>query len=179
MKKNPPPPSLLIDKFLEDGSPWHAGITPIAKKPRHMNVMPAKAGIHEKPLNKAFVVGPAVDPGLRRDDKGKELGTLDRKDTRRLSRGHHDIDARLDLHGMRQAPAQVAVKKFLMRCHAAGLKNLLVITGKGRVTEPGVLRAALPEWISYDADLNKIVRALTPAAPNHGGTGAFYVTLKK
>ena len=59
------------------------------------------------------------------------LATLGRKTKKRIARGAHAIDGRLDLHGMTQAEAHDALFGFLRAKQARGSKVVLVITGKG------------------------------------------------
>ncbi len=64
---------------------------------------------------------------------------------KRIARGRHEIDARLDLHGMRQHDAYAALRGFLARCQAQGHRHVLIITGKGGNSEdarPGFLAVA-------------------------------------
>ncbi len=56
------------------------------------------------------------------------LNEFDRKAARRLRQGSIEIEARIDLHGMRQAEAHTALRRFLMSCHRRGLRWVLVIT---------------------------------------------------
>lgn len=114
----------------------------------------------------------------------KPLAPLEHGLLRKLSRGRSDLDARIDLHGMRQAEAHRHLRSFLQRAHADGLTLTLVVTGKGvdagethRYEERGVLRRMLPHWLSA-ADLRHIVLGFTEAARRHGGEGAFYVRLR-
>jgi DNA-nicking Smr family endonuclease len=113
----------------------------------------------------------------------------DRREAKRLATGRAEIDARIDLHGMRQREAHRALNAFLASAQARGHRHVLVITGKGRsrktgapasfideTVEPGVLRRVLPQWLD---SLSGIVVGYTQAGPRHGGEGAFYVRLRK
>ncbi|MAK10842.1 MAG: DNA mismatch repair protein MutS [Rhizobiales bacterium TMED83] len=102
---------------------------------------------------------------------------LDPKSKRRLARGTIVIDARLDLHGLTATQARARLTGFLGAAAQARHKWVLVITGKGRAGE-GVLRRELPLWISQPP-LNQLVIAYEPAAPPHGGAGAFYLRLRR
>lgn len=107
---------------------------------------------------------------------------------KKLGRGRIGIDARIDLHGMRQAEAHAALSRFVHARAARGDRTLLVITGKGgRVPlrdedllvsfERGVLRGMLPIWLS-SPELAPLVAGWDSAVQGHGGDGAFYVRLK-
>ena len=109
---------------------------------------------------------------------------VDKKTQQKMRRGQIEIEGRLDLHGMYQDEAFRALERFLARSQAAGKTCVLVITGKG--TRPGgpggerigVLRRAVPGWLNR-AGLRERVRSFREAAPNHGGSGALYVLLRR
>lgn len=104
---------------------------------------------------------------------------LDRRSAERLRRGALAIEARLDLHGMTQEEAHRALDAFLARAAQAGKRSVLVITGKGgRGSGAGVLRAAVPRWLNEAPNRARIL-AFAPAQPQHGGTGALYLLLKR
>ncbi|MEJ0061824.1 MAG: Smr/MutS family protein [Alphaproteobacteria bacterium] len=92
---------------------------------------------------------------------------------RRLESGEARIEAKLDLHHMTESSAHAAVGKFIDKARRDGKRFALIVTGRG-----AVLRAALPRWLG-DGATAKAVRFCHPAAPRHGGGGAFYVVLKR
>lgn len=127
---------------------------------------------------------PDFSPGLKentpvrprpRPDSGIDKRTMDR-----LRRGKIPIEAVLDLHGMRQDEAHRRLVTFILSCWMNGTRMLLVITGKGtRSAEPGgVLRKQVPRWL-HDAPLGEKVLTIQPAQPKDGGSGAFYVLLRR
>jgi DNA-nicking Smr family endonuclease len=112
---------------------------------------------------------------------------LDRQTSRHLEKGRIAVEARLDLHGMRQADAHAQLKRFLKSAQARGLKHVLVITGKGaegdaksfyEEDERGVLRKVVPHWLA-DKDLSPLVVSFSPAPRRLGGEGALYVRLRR
>lgn len=105
---------------------------------------------------------------------------------RKVRRGKLDIDARIDLHGMRQIQAQTALAGVIARTRAAGGRCILVVTGKGRPIDPGedfitpqagVIRRRLPEWL-HGQGIHEHVSGYASAHAKDGGSGAFYVLLK-
>lgn len=102
---------------------------------------------------------------------------LDTRDVKKVRRGKQDIDATIDLHGLTAATAHARLQSFILTAHAMGYRWVLVVTGKGKAGN-GILRQALPEWISLPP-LSKIVLGLSQASPAHGGSGAFYLRLRK
>ncbi len=131
----------------------------------------------------------AVAPSSRKDraKRPPPLAPVEDRLRQRLLRGRIDIDRRLDLHGMRQAEAHGRLLGFLDAAQAQGAKVVLIITGKGKpgaeerplfAEEPGVLRRAVPHWLSAP-ELRGIVLGFEEAGPAHGGAGALYVRLRR
>jgi DNA-nicking Smr family endonuclease len=106
------------------------------------------------------------------------LPSLDANMIRRIRLGRVAVDYTLDLHGMTQAVAYAAFAQCITYAYGAGMRLVLVITGKGRVSEAGVLRTALPKWCDEPA-LRAFIVALHKASPTHGGDGAYYVRIRK
>jgi DNA-nicking Smr family endonuclease len=96
---------------------------------------------------------------------------------RRLSRGTIVIDGKIDLHGLSAAQAETALARFVARAQSQNQIWLLVVTGKGERGE-GKLRRSLPAWLDRGALAGRVVE-YGPAAPNHGGGGAFYLRLRR
>lgn len=90
-----------------------------------------------------------------------------------LRRGRIEPEARIDLHGMTHDGAYRALIGFLTRARGEDKRVVLVVTGKG-----GVLREALPLWLGQ-ADLAPLVSGISEAHIKHGGSGAFYVSLRR
>ncbi|AEQ53326.1 Smr/MutS family protein [Pelagibacterium halotolerans] len=104
---------------------------------------------------------------------------------RRVARGREPIDATLDLHGMTQDQARMALERFIPARVARGDRTVLVITGKGikktgylQLEQKGVLREMVPLWLNA-TDLAPMVAGIDPAHQSHGGGGALYVRLKR
>lgn len=104
-------------------------------------------------------------------------GRMERKTVDKLAKGRLPLDARLDLHGMRQDEAHSLLLSFLSRAHARGARHVLVITGKGPGGD-GVLKRSVPEWLRT-APFRLYVSGLDHAARGHGGAGALYVRLRR
>ena len=111
---------------------------------------------------------------------------MDRNRHGKLTRGKLSPEARIDLHGMTLAQAHPALNRFILNAAAQGKRLVLVITGKGVAEEHpwpdferrGVLRQQVPHWL-HSAPLAAHVLQVTPAHVKHGGTGAYYVYLKR
>lgn len=104
---------------------------------------------------------------------------LDHRTRTKLRRGRLEVEARLDLHGLRQAEAQRALIDFLRRAQASGFRMAIVVTGKGsRNEEGGVLRRLVPLWL-HGPQMRDLVVGYSEAARHHGGEGALYVQIRR
>jgi DNA-nicking Smr family endonuclease len=111
--------------------------------------------------------------------KQPALAPLEDRTRRRLARGITEVDARIDLHGMRQERAFNALRSFLQKSQARGDRLVLVVTGKGRDGgERGALRSSVPAWLSRP-DLRHLVVGWQEAGRRHGGSGALYVRVRR
>jgi len=106
------------------------------------------------------------------------LAPIDRHARQKLARGRDPIDARVDLHGMTQAQAHAALARFLRRAQADDAKYVLVVTGKGREPERGVLRRQVPLWLEQP-EFRTLVVGFDTAHTGHGGEGALYVRVRR
>jgi DNA-nicking Smr family endonuclease len=160
-----------------------------------------------KPLAKVRAVEPSDRPKKPVHETGKDLPrttlrpapkvaakptargeALDRQTARRLERGHLQVEARIDLHGMRQRDAHTALRRFLKAAQGKGCRHVLVITGKGAepdahrsfyaAEERGVLRQAVPHWLAQP-DLAHLIISYSEAPRRLGGEGALYIRLRK
>lgn len=111
---------------------------------------------------------------------------MDKRQFQRMSRGKLVPEARIDLHGMTLAQAHGALNGFILRAHAEGARLVLVITGKGKRVEddgpiprrPGALKQDVPRWLRM-APLAGLVLEIREAHARHGGSGAYYVYLRR
>ncbi|MHA1189259.1 MAG: Smr/MutS family protein [Alphaproteobacteria bacterium] len=145
----------------------------------------AGSTVDRKTVPAPIIPKPPVAAPMRADP-------LEPKLRRRLARGARDVDARLDLHGMRQHEARAVLERFLHDAQRRGARIVLVITGKGGGDYArnsgadfgggsdgiGVLRSALPRWLALPA-FRDLVVGCEEAGRRHGGAGAYYVRLRR
>jgi DNA-nicking Smr family endonuclease len=108
---------------------------------------------------------------------------FDREIDRALSKGKRRPEAKLDLHGMTLAAAERAVSAFIADSSEQNRRVVLIVTGKGLRLDSGRvfggrIRAELPGWLER-AENRARVAGVRPAHPRHGGSGAFYVLLRR
>ncbi len=104
---------------------------------------------------------------------------LDLTTRKKLAKGRLPLEGTVDLHGLNQHQAHALLLSFLHRAHADGRRHVLIITGKGdSFRSDGILRRAVPEWLST-SPFRALVGGQEGAARNHGGAGAIYVRLRR
>lgn len=151
-----------------------------APKHRPVKTHPARPAHNTVPVPKPKPAPPA-EPFVPPD------GTR----ARQIRRGRVGVDAKLDLHGMRQSEAHAELTRFILTCHAKDRRCALIITGKGgrrtagddfgftaRHCEDGVLRRQVPLWLAQEPLRSKVL-TLETAHQRDGGSGAYYVFLRK
>ncbi len=163
----------------EDAALWQHVVESVKPLRRARRVASAPATVppvagKKKPLapppSARSVTAPPAPPAPKGFDRATET---------KLKRGELDIEGRIDLHGMTQEAAYRALMRFIDRARASEKRTLLVITGKGRLSEGGgVLRRLVPQWLESGPHAGAIL-ACTSAHAKDGGTGAYYIRLRK
>ena len=104
---------------------------------------------------------------------------LDSRTMDRLKRGRIRPEATLDLHGRTRDEAHRALSGFLARAQSDGRRCVIVVTGKGRLSEGGgVIRNEVPHWLNLAPNRARIL-GFAQAQPRDGGGGALYVLLRR
>lgn len=160
-------------------------LTPRPKPKPHK---PAKPRLPEFSLGQSARTSTAahdLKPSLV-DRLGTAPVSMDTKAFGRMKRGKLVPEARIDLHGMTIDRAHPTLTAFILRAQASGKRLVLVITGKGRDRDEGgpipvprgILKHQVPNWLSMPP-LAQAVLQITEAHVSHGGTGAYYVYLRR
>lgn len=105
---------------------------------------------------------------------------FDKKLYSNLSREKTKFDAKLDLHGLTLDEAECAFTDFVCNNFAKGNRNLLVISGKGLRSKNKnlTIKNMLLVWAKKSEIKNNILY-FSKAALNHGGSGAYYIILRR
>ena len=95
----------------------------------------------------------------------------------------------IDLHGFSLEEANEFVETFINKSFKDGVRKLIIVTGKGlhskNETDPfvskdlSILKYSVPEFIKNNETLMKKIIEIKEAEAKDGGSGAFYVYLKK
>jgi DNA-nicking Smr family endonuclease len=95
----------------------------------------------------------------------------------------------IDLHGYTLDEANKSIESFIIKSYQENINKLIVVTGKGihsqNEKDPyvskdlSILKYSVPEFISNNKKLMKIIYEMKDAKIEDGGSGAFYIFLKK
>jgi DNA-nicking Smr family endonuclease len=95
----------------------------------------------------------------------------------------------IDLHGYTLDDANKYIESFIIKSYQENINKLVVVTGKGTHSQNeknpyvskdlSILKYSVPEFISNNKNLMKIIYEMKNAKIEDGGSGAFYIFLKK
>jgi len=95
----------------------------------------------------------------------------------------------IDLHGYTLDQANKSIENFIINSYEEKINKLIVVTGKGLHSQNekdpyvskdlSILKYSVPEFISKNKNLMKVINDIKDAKIEDGGTGAFYIFLKK
>tara|TARA_B100001063_G_scaffold193509_1_gene184892 strand:- start:835 stop:1248 length:414 start_codon:yes stop_codon:yes gene_type:complete len=94
-----------------------------------------------------------------------------------------------DLHGYSLDEANKKIKDLIFDAYNHGVSKLIIVTGKGlhSVNEKdpyvskdlGILKHSVPEFIKNDNEIMDMINSIQDASIEDGGSGAFYILIKK
>ena len=94
-----------------------------------------------------------------------------------------------DLHGYSLDEANVKISDLICNSYDIGISKLIIVTGKGlhsqnekdpfKSKDLGILRYSVPEYIKNNKELMSLINDIKEADLEDGGSGAFYIYLKK
>ena len=95
----------------------------------------------------------------------------------------------LDLHGYTLEQANNAIEQFILKAFEEGVSKLIIVTGKGIHSDVekdpyvskdlSILKYSVPEFICNNQNLMRVINDIQNATIEDGGSGAFYILLKK
>ena len=113
---------------------------------------------------------------------------LPNKDLEKKNNRFH-ITKSLDLHGLTLDEANIKVENFITDCFDRKVSKVIIVTGKGLHSQNdkdpyisekfGILKNSVPDFIKNNPSLMAKIKSITSAEISDGGSGAFYVFLKK
>ena len=113
---------------------------------------------------------------------------LPNKDIQSLKRKYLKIK-NIDLHGYTLLEANNAIEKLINNSYEEGVSKIVVVTGKGLHSnvekdpyvskKMSILKYSVPEFIQNNDLLMKKIIEIKSAEIEDGGSGAFYIYLRK
>ena len=95
----------------------------------------------------------------------------------------------IDLHGHTLDEANRTIENFINKAYSENINKLIVVTGKGLHSENekdpyvskdlSILKYSVPEFILNNKSLMNLINEIRDAKIEDGGSGAFYIFLKK
>ena len=95
----------------------------------------------------------------------------------------------LDLHGYSLDNANKVLEDFIKKSYEEKIFKLIIVTGKGLHSDNeknpyvskdlSILKYSIPEFVKNNSELMKIISDIKEASIEDGGSGAFYIYLKK
>ena len=96
---------------------------------------------------------------------------------------------KFDFHGFSLDEANRVIEKIIKESYEKRIRKLIIITGKGihsdnekdpyKSKDLGILKYSLPEFIKNNNELMVLINEIKEASIEDGGSGAFYILLKK
>jgi DNA-nicking Smr family endonuclease len=113
---------------------------------------------------------------------------LPNKDSKYYKKKYFKINS-IDLHGFSLEQANQAIEKFIHKSYEKNVNKLIVVTGKGLHSQNekdpyvsidlSILKYSVPEYILNNKSLMRLINDIQEAKIEDGGSGAFYIYLKK
>ncbi len=95
----------------------------------------------------------------------------------------------LDLHGYTLDEANKKIEKLIINSYEEKVNKLIIVTGKGLHSDNesnpyvskdlSILKYSVPEFIKHNQNLMKLINSFGDATIEDGGSGAFYIYIKK
>tara|TARA_B100000925_G_scaffold156167_1_gene117259 strand:+ start:812 stop:1225 length:414 start_codon:yes stop_codon:yes gene_type:complete len=115
----------------------------------------------------------------------RKLYDKDQKKQKKILIGTRTID----LHGYTLEKANHTIEAFINKSYLENVKKLIIVTGKGLHSKNeknpyvskdlSILKYSVPEFIKGNENLMKKIIEIKDADIKDGGSGSFYVYLKK
>jgi|TARA_B100001939_G_C16383200_1_gene380904 DNA-nicking Smr family endonuclease len=95
----------------------------------------------------------------------------------------------IDLHGYTLEQANNVIEEFILKAYEEKVGKIIVVTGKGIHSDVekdpyvskdlSILKYSVPEFINNNQNLTRVINDIQDATIEDGGSGAFYIILKK
>ena len=164
------------------------GVRPIKKNNRIKNEDPK---INYKTIKKKTTNQTTSKNIISKKTSTNKSYDLEKIDIRKnIKKKSFIIDKKIDFHGKTLFESEEIFENVILSCYNSGLRCLLFVTGKGLFKSKniehnnkpklyyGVIRSAFINWVKSNK-FSKYILSFEEASITHGGSGAFYVYLRK
>ena len=119
------------------------------------------------------------------------LSSNERVPNKDFKKSNHKIfkTKSIDLHGYTLEEANKTIEEFILKSFKEKINKLIVVTGKGLHSQNekdpyvskdlSILKYSVPEFIENNINLMNVINEIKDANIEDGGSGAFYIFLKK
>ena len=107
----------------------------------------------------------------------------------RIKKNNYEKTRTIDLHGFTLDEANKKIQNFILKAFEDKVSKLIIVTGKGIHSDVeknpyvskdlSILKYSVPEFISNNNLLMSKIREIADAKIEDGGSGAFYIYLKR
>jgi DNA-nicking Smr family endonuclease len=107
----------------------------------------------------------------------------------RIKKNNYEKIRTIDLHGFTLEEANKKIQNFILKAFDDKVSKLIIVTGKGIHSDVeknpyvskdlSILKYSVPEFISNNNLLMSKIREIADAKIEDGGSGAFYIYLKR
>ena len=107
----------------------------------------------------------------------------------KIKKNNFEKTRSIDLHGFTLEEANKKIQDFILKAFDDKVSKLIIVTGKGIHSnvekdpyvskDLSILKYSVPEFIYNNSSLMSKIREITDAKIEDGGSGAFYIYLKK
>ena len=100
-----------------------------------------------------------------------------------------NVEKTIDLHGYSLENANKTIEEFIEKSYLNSVNKIIIITGKGtrsknkvdpyQSNKLGILKYSVPEFLSSNSNLKKIIKNINYEDVNNPSKGSFEIILKK
>ena len=100
-----------------------------------------------------------------------------------------NVEKTIDLHGYSLEHANKTIEEFIEKSYLNSVNKIIIITGKGtrsknkvdpyQSNKLGILKYSVPEFLSSNSNLKKIIKNINYEDVNNPSKGSFEIILKK
>jgi DNA-nicking Smr family endonuclease len=100
------------------------------------------------------------------------------KATKQQNISSNNYSHKIDLHGLTEDQAFTKLKDFLQYAKEAKFKEVVVVTGKGKIENKGIIKTSVPRWLEL-TELKDFINGYSFIIDSYGESGSIRVQIKR